>query len=488
MRPIKPRTWLPSFPQLLMLVVFAGVLLRSSHQTLRDPDTYLHLAAGQWMLSHWRLPLNDPFSYTMSNQPWMIHEWLSEVLLQVIFSFAGWGGLVTLAALMFGLTLAYLYRFLLDRIEPIYALAFCALAFYGLGTHLLVRPHLLTWPILAIWLGQLIQACEQGKSPPYWLLTLMVLWANLHGGFILGIALIVPFAIEACLLKKTDQGLRWFVFLILAILASMLTPLGWKGWWLSSHLLSLSTLNTIGEWASPGFNTLNPIELWLVLLLALGLFGMLKLNPVRLVLLLLLLHQALAHGRFISLFSLITPMLIADGLVKQPKAKDQPIASTRLDALFAKTTEKARLPATLLTAGVIGLIALIFNHVKTYQPAQSITPATAINQILKSDIRGNVLNFYNFGAYLIYRKIPVFIDGRADLYGDLHIRNYQTATESSNPDVIEKLLTDHKIAWTIFPPGESINLYLAGRQDWKRFYQDKDAVVYVRSSSSPKQP
>lgn len=99
-----------------------------------------------------------------------------------------------------------------------------------------------------------------------------------------------------------------------------------------------------------------------------------------------------------------------------------------------------------------------------------------------------MLNFYNFGAYLIYRKIPVFIDGRADLYGDLHIRNYQTATESSNPDVIEKLLIDHKIAWTIFPPGESINLYLAGRQDWKRFYQDKDAVVYVRSSSSSKQP
>lgn len=483
MRPVSLKSWRLSFPQMLLLGVFVGVLIRSTHQTLRDPDTYMHLTAGQWILTHLQLPTTDPFSFTKFDQPWMIHEWLSEVILQVVYQYGGWGGLVTLAALMFGLTLAYLYRFLLDRTIPIYALVLCALAFYGLGTHLLVRPHLLTWPILAIWAGQLIQASEQNRAPSFWLLPLVTLWANLHGGFILGIALIVPFAIESVWINKCTHKYRWLSFLLLAIGSSMLTPLGWKGWWLSAHLMSLSSLSTIGEWAPPGFNTLNPIELWLILIIALGLLGKMRLSPIRLVMVLLLLHQSLAHGRYISIFSLIVPMLIVSSIASEAYANAKNLRTSWLDVLLAKTTYRPQPIATGLSIIALCLTGIFFIQTKTYAPAVSITPAAAVTAIESAGIKGHVLNFYNFGAYLIHRGIPVYIDGRADLYGDQHITAYQAATDLSDPEKTEALLKQQNIAWTIFPPGESINAYLSRHPAWKKLYQDQNAIVYVRNET-----
>lgn len=474
----------PSAPQYLTIVVFIAVLARSTHQTLRDPDTYLHLAAGRWMLTHRQLPLTDPFSYPMNGAPWMIHEWLAQVILQLTFEMSSWSGLVVLTALIFSLTISYLYRFLLERIAPVYALVFCALAFFGLGTHLLVRPHLLTWPILAIWTGHLIQAAENKKTPSYWLLPLMVLWSNLHGGFILGIALLCPLAIEAVFIQKSPHARGWIRFTLLAIIASMMTPLGWKTWWMAVELMTLSTLSMIGEWASPTFSALNPIELWLILILTLGTTGQLRLNPIRIILVLALLHQALAHGRYISIFCLLVPMLIASGLTATTSHPRNFTKENWLDHLFSKTKYTARLPAALLTIATLFSITIYFGTYKVYAPPSVNTPKEALESVQKEGIEGNVLNFYNFGAYLLYREVPVFIDGRADLYGDEHIKNYLKATDSSNPKKINAFLEHHNIHWTIFPPKESINQILSTQRDWKRFYQDDVAIVYVREKQN----
>lgn len=188
-----------SWPLVVALTVCIGLLSYTTSQTLTDPDTHLHLATGYWIFQHQAVPSVDPFSYTRGGSPWIAHEWLAQWLLAAAHQTGGWTGLVLLTLSTFALTLAYLLRFLLSRMPPIYALLFTALASSVLVTHLLARPHVLAWPMLAVWLGSLVTASEQNRSPPWWLLGLMVLWANLHGSFTLGLALVLPIALEVVL-------------------------------------------------------------------------------------------------------------------------------------------------------------------------------------------------------------------------------------------------------------------------------------------------
>src|SRR5258708_928797 len=80
----------------------------------------------------------------------------------------------------FAITLAGLTRFLLARMEPVHALLFVGMAAAMMLSHLLVRPHVLVWPLFALWVGVQVNASESHRSPPWWLLIVMALWANLH--------------------------------------------------------------------------------------------------------------------------------------------------------------------------------------------------------------------------------------------------------------------------------------------------------------------
>ena len=245
-----------SWPLLIALLALLCVLGVERIDVLADPDTYLHLGAGRWMLAHGAVPATDPFSHSLPGAPWLAHEWLAELMLTGAYQWAGWTGLGALVALTFAATLAYLMRFLLARMEPVHAVFFTMYAACMLAAHLLARPHALAWPLLALWVGTLVQALEQHRPPPWWLLGVMVLWANLHGSFMLGIALGSGLALEATLYPPPDQrragAWRWWCFMALAAGAAMATPAGWQGLWFPLHLVRMSVaLDLIGEWRSP---------------------------------------------------------------------------------------------------------------------------------------------------------------------------------------------------------------------------------------------
>jgi hypothetical protein len=85
---------------------------------LNDPDTYLHIAAGRWMIAHRALPAHAPFSPMLAGAPWVPHEWLAEIVLAGTYVLAGWPDLVLLTGLCFAGALALLTRALLRRWEP----------------------------------------------------------------------------------------------------------------------------------------------------------------------------------------------------------------------------------------------------------------------------------------------------------------------------------------------------------------------------------
>ena len=191
---------------LAAIAVFLFTLAAFSPQVLGDGDTWTHLATGEWIITHEVAPRVDPFSHSMASAPWTAHEWLSEVLLAVVFRLGGWSGVALLTgaavgatALIVGLSTAHWLRG-----APLVATVAVGLSL--VTANLLARPHVLALPIAAAWGAALIVARDRGRAPPLGLVALMTAWANMHGGFIFGLMLIGPFALEAVM--ETPVGAR----------------------------------------------------------------------------------------------------------------------------------------------------------------------------------------------------------------------------------------------------------------------------------------
>lgn len=480
------KNWGMSWP--LIVWLSALTVLYTGSSMLEDPDTYWHTAVGNWILEHRAIPHADPFSHSMPNAAWTAHEWLSEVVFAQIYGFAGWSGLVILTALCFATTLSLLTRFLLRHLEPVHTLILVALSAGMLRSHLLARPHMLAAPLLALWIFGLLVARERNAAPSYWLLPVMSLWANLHGSFTLGLGLAFALGIEAIMQADKSERIqeirRWGTFVLFAMLFAMITPFQWEGIAFTRHVMGLEkVLAIVGEWQSPNFHGFLVFELWLLTLLGIALSGRIRVPLIRLVIILGLTHLSLKHGRYMAVTGVVAPFLIAKGFATHwytaPKLGSD--AST-LDKWFAALSP----PAGKLAIAVVALGSLlIFNQVilaSKFQPDSKITPAAALEAIKKANIDGPIFNQYGFGGYLIFSGIPVFIDGRADMYGDEFLERYANSTNLKSIKQLQDLLQKYQIAATMLPPELPIVALLDYLPNWKRLYADDIAVVHVKTS------
>src|SRR5258708_16755928 len=94
--------------------------------------------------------------------------------------------------------------------------------------HLLARPHVVAVSVRVAWGGGMIAAADRRGSPSFRLLPLMALWASLHGGFVFGLVLIAPVALDAVLSaeprERKSLALRWAAFAVAALVAGGCTP------------------------------------------------------------------------------------------------------------------------------------------------------------------------------------------------------------------------------------------------------------------------
>ena len=475
-------------PFFLGAVVFTYSVSNMASYVLSDPDTLMHLASGLWIFEHHQVPTIDPFSHNTAGLKWLAHEWLAQVLMALSYMWGGFYGLRILIASLFAVTIAYQVIFLLNRMPVIYAIFLSALCFSSLLGHHLARPHIFTWPILIFWLAGLVNAVEQKQwRAPYILAPLMVLWANLHGSFILGLMMIPFFAIEAFLCANKECEIKaiksWALFLIISVIMSLITPFGLDGIAFGANMVSAQFTSNILEWTPASGYNLLPIEYWLMLLLVMGLTGYLKIPVVRLLLILGFIHESLAHVRFISILGLVIPLLIAKPF-SDLYYKNRGIEENNIDQVIIRGSHNKRSLIALLFTCFVCLVPIMV--AKEYQKNHlnsNIAPDAAINFSKQVGLTGNVLNYYNMGGYLIYRNIPVFIDGRADLYGQSKLEEYFSIVNVKNISNLKKILKDHQISWTIFPPNEKIVFFLDGEAHWKKVFEDQHAVIHVRNDS-----
>jgi len=455
---------------------------------LSDPDTYWHIATGQWMLSQHSVPRYDPFSFTVSGRPWVDGEWLSQLVLALVYQNGGWRALVLFTTIVVFLTFALLYRQLATILRENIALGVAAVLIVFAFFNFLARPHVLSFPIIVLWTAHLARASEQSRLPPLWLLPLMVLWANLHGGFTLGLLLTVAFGADAAIAAKAPERKRivtfWIAFFVCALLASFVTPYGYKPIVETLRVFQLGeTLNWIGEMRAVSFQSELFHGIILLILLGLALVFGARLRPGRVVLLLGLLLLAFMHVRGLALVALTAPFIVSYDLKKQfpslGHSDDQIVIRFERFGRVVKSVSWAAFAASICAATVS---YVLFKSNET--PRAQITPAAAVDYA-KAHLSGPVLNSYNFGGYLIFRGIKTFVDGRQLLFGRAFVTELVGATSVGGLNRLEMLADKYKICWTLFEANSIPAFYLDHSANWERMYADEIAVVHVRRRREP---
>ncbi|TYO63285.1 hypothetical protein FXV83_28585 [Bradyrhizobium hipponense] len=446
---------------------------------LMDSDSFWQIKIGQWILDHRAMPYTDFYSFTRPGAPWISTSWLSQVLFAFSYAQWDWAGPVILTATAIALTAA-MFVYLLDaQLEIPRSVLFAMLALLLSLHHILARPHILALPVMMAWVGLLMAAADRRSGPSWTWLPLMALWANLHGGFVLGLALIGPISLEAVEHAEKGQRLRlfmrWVLFGVGALIASCCTPYGWRTPMGATNILSLGELlSLIFEWMPANFTTFTPFEGALLGLIALGYYRGLVLSAPRIFLILFLTWSALTHVRSIEAFAFLVPLVLAKplGQMSARPARD-PAGTDGWPARYVTTLGALMIVAAAWTSTSI----YMGQHRFTFTMVQ--TPVAAVD-LLHQRKAQRIFNAYQFGGYLISRDIPVFADGRAELYGEKFVMDFFKATEGKQPELLPRLLDKYKIDATLLvasAPGPQILDHLKG---WKRIYTDDIAVIHVR--------
>ncbi len=437
---------------------------------LNDADTYWHIAAGRWMIDNRAVLRIDPFSYTFAGHPWQTHEWLSEIAMALAYVGAGWGGLLILFGATGALTAGLLARHLSRRLSGLSLLVTLVLSFACLAGSLLARPLLLALPLLEIWAAGLVIAREKGRAPPWKLLPAMTLWANLHASFLVGLVLIIPFALEAAMddtQTRTKTIERWVLFAVLALLAALLTPYGIEGLIFPFRLMAMPSLNLISEWAPTNFQTFQPLGFAVAAALYVLLSRGVAVKSWRVVILLGLLYLALAHVRQQMLIAIVGPLILAEPLAQALKISSR---ENKPSNGFA---------AVLIFAVLVAALGVLRLSLPLARGDGVTTPATALASVPVSLVHTPVLNDYAFGGYLIFNDVRPFIDSRAELYGEKFIGRYLQMVRPDKP-LLAATLAKYHVRWTIFAADNPAVGAMDTMQGWHRLYADRWAVVHVR--------
>jgi hypothetical protein len=260
--------------------------------------------------------------------------------------------------------------------------------------------------------------------------------------------------------------MRWLPFAALAVVACCVTPYGPEPLLVPLKTLGLGEgLNWIGEWRPQDFGHFGTFEF---LLLA-GIFALsrgLTLPMVRTLVVLGLIHFALAQMRNADLLAMLAPLYLAAPLARQ--LSEQPAD----DAAGLARGVNLTLLAVMIAATALAQV----RHVR---PTPRNTPEAAV-AAAGLDKTTRVLNDYSFGGYLVFAGIPTFIDGRGELYGGPFIVRYNRDLALADLRDFLMLLDEYKFGATLLEPQTPAVALLDRLPDWQRVYSDDVAVVHKR--------
>ena len=469
-------------PHIAFAAILLFGLLAMTARPATDPDLWWHLRTGQWIVETGHVPHSDPFSFTRAGHAWVSHEWLSEVVFYELWKHAGAAGLIVFSAIITtaGFMLLYL-RCLFYGAEKHWAAAATAFGALASAPSWGVRPQMFTFTLasLLLWLLE----CGNKNNRPrllFWIPPLFLLWLNLHAGFALGLALLFAYGLglilEAAAGNTPWQQARPIVLRILLLLLTCLAlvPLNPSGAQLYRYpfdtLRSSGMRSFIVEWFSPDFHDwlYRPFLLvWLLLLTALASS---RSRPNTAI-------AALDAVRHIPIFVLVAIPVIAAAL---PVAGTSPEASQRRpDSSWFRPS--FNLVVVILIAGFTLVKWVSLARSQDAREAEQY-PQKAVALLQASAQPQRIFVYYDWGGYAIWKLYPeyrVFVDGRADLYGDSLLRQFKTTMQLRTGwrDVLDRW----KVEAVLVPPSCALAQALLLDPNWHATYSDSKAIILLRT-------
>ena len=480
---------LPRLRDIFFLAILIAALGLGPRMLSLDSDLGRHLTIGGFTLDSRQIPTRDLFSHTRADAPRPAYEWLTQVIFASANRIAGLDGVVLFSGLVIASAFFIVYTDTARRSRlPLAALGFSILAAAASSLHWLPRPHVVTFLLLAIWLGRL-ERVRRGETVPLWHFPiLMLVWVNAHGGFIFGmLAWFAYFAgwVWERVRKQSDaqigKKLIWVGGLSLTV--TFVTPSLWGNWQAILNNNSFYILNRTLETMPPDFKQIGAWPFAILFLLSiLILLATRKTFPTT--------HFFLLGGfavlgltmaRNIPLFAIAVAPILAE---RTRELLEKSKRWLTVEANIAALESPLRGAVWPILFG-LGLALLIGGRYQVQKEALSrfdarVFPVAATDWLVKHPQPGNMFNEFNWGGYLLVRLWPekkVFLDSQTDFYGEALVREYEQAILAE--DGWEKTLAKYEVDWAILP----VSSPLAGaleQSGWEVLYQDDVASVLAR--------
>jgi hypothetical protein len=376
----------------------------------------------------------------------------------------------------------------------LFAVAVAMLVIASSPMHWLARPHIFTHLFLIIWYI-VLDAYQSGKFGRLFILPLsLLLWVNLHGGFITGLILLGAYLfgnlIEAFFARgeertafrgKTRELASIFLLCILACLGN---PRGYHILLFPFDVVSNSYLmDHVQEFIAPNFHEPLVAKYLLFLLIGLMALSRRRLSAVEVLLIIVFLNMALFSIRHVPLFALIiAPIIVSHSVAVFGASAGRFASFARKKGEGIAAVDASVRGATWPVAGVTIVLIIAATGSIHFAFDPKIKPVAAVEFLKREPVRGNMFNNDQIGGYIIYaanRNYKVFFDGRSDMYGVARMKEYNSIT-GFEPGW-EKIVEKYGITWIIFDAKSTLSRYLLENTGWRLIYADKVADIFVKN-------
>jgi hypothetical protein len=534
---------LPNFIVVVFAVTLLQVLFLSDGGLglFRDSDTGWHIRNGEAILQSWTLPHVDAFSYTRQGQPWFAWEWLSDAVFARTYQSAGLAGVAVLAAVIIAVTASAVAQFTLSLGGNLFFTAGAVVLLLGTTSiHWLARPHVFSWIFALIFLVVAEKERRGGSRALYVLPILACLWANMHGSFLLGPAILLIYAVgdwaarAGKLFPSLDKWTGWLVQTtdnrwlepttpsaraneasrnlldraatppyprrgirslcdrsgfagasLLCLVATFINPYGWH---LHEHIFTYLQnaylMDHISEFRSFSFHSDGALYVEIFLLVAiLGILVMFRQRAFGPALLGIgLLHISLYSARHLPMAAvLVLPLAIA-ALTREARGSDRlrPLLdyADRLRSIDRRVMAVVPL-ALVIIATTAGVTTLAQAGSVGFNP--QVFPIRAADFLERNNLSARIFSKDQWGGYLIYRfagRTKVFIDGRSDFYGQQLLETYAQVVDVK--PAWSLVLKQYDVGLVLIPPDHALAAILRVSSDWKPIYTDSVAAIFQR--------
>jgi tetratricopeptide (TPR) repeat protein len=476
-----------------------------------DYDLWMHLASGRLIASLHSIPRLYPFAFT-TDATWYYHEWLSALILYGLERLGGLAGLMFFRIALAFATLYVLYR-IIARTLPVWErFAVLFLAMLLLKERWIVRPYLFTTFFFALYLYYLLPPSRLKLRKIAILAGLMILWANLHGGFVFGILLVGIFFLEDAL-RWVGKALRaqeaaavvpdlaertrmLSLFLAFAFLASLVNPYFVQVYRVPVLLASYKLYHAnIYEWFPPVF-TIRYAHYWFMLFLTVAVC---LVTPRRLKVSLALLvalagYLSVKYVRFFDLAAIVFAAALAQQLPHLRSSANRRFAGSRAGRVRDRMYLVLRAAVTGAIASLVVLHVWTFPYRHTLSVREKTLPVGAVRFIKEFRLPQNLFNMYHWGGYLEWTLFPeyrVFIDGRGEVFGEKVFAEYGNALMGQpgweatlDAYRVETALLSYAQIHPFARTETRLQELLFESPQWALVYWDDLALVFVRRTEA----